>query len=145
MLMHRMDRAPSLGMIVLDEDLDEQTVHRLLAEAGQAVDEGVVAIILDCAQLRFLTPYGLSSLLRVRKLLKARFGSGQGRLRLVSIRPSVLETIQSAELSDAFGIYPNVGAAVSDPVPGEEPVAPPLLLRTSGPQPLAPLSTPLPR
>lgn len=124
MLMHRTDRAPSLGIISLDDEIDEQTAHRLLAEAGQAVDDGVLAIVLDCTQLRFLTPYGLASLLRVRKLLKARFGSGRDRLRLAGVRSSVLEVIESADLSDAFGVYPDLAAAIAAEVPGEEPANP---------------------
>ncbi|MFW5653358.1 MAG: STAS domain-containing protein [Planctomycetota bacterium] len=120
MLMRRIERAPaSLGMITLDEDLDEHSEHRLLAEVGQAIEGGVAAIVLDCSKLRYLTPFGLASMLRIRKRLKSRYGSGQGRLRLASARPSVLHVIRSANLDSAFSIYDDVAQALIDTLPTE--------------------------
>ena len=82
--------------------------------AGQFVDElekvikaGITKLVVDCAQLRYISSSGLGTLIRLHKKMRDRGGD----VRLAAVDNSVVRIIEMTRLHQVFHLYPTVDEA----------------------------------
>jgi serine/threonine-protein kinase RsbW len=83
--------------------LDAVSTPPAIAQINSAIGGGVCWVLLDLAQVTFLSSSGLRALLLVRKDLLAR----QGELRLCSLQPQVHEVFTLTGFTQVFSIHHN--------------------------------------
>jgi anti-sigma B factor antagonist len=75
-----------------------------VAEAAAPPD-----VLIDLNDVEFLSSSVLGKLIRLLKRIREK----NGRLRLCSIRPSILEVFEITQLHKVFEIYPDADEAIS--------------------------------
>lgn len=88
----------------LNNDATEGTIDRLEGEISSGKHKKVV---VDCAQLQFLSSFGLSLVLRLRN---AAVGAG-GEVKLAAINPMIEQMLRVSRMAPLFLIYADADQA----------------------------------
>lgn len=82
--------APKARLVALDGELDGSAVELMLSQVTGLLDEGVVFLVLDCENLRYVNSTGLGILLHFTRIFRDRGGA----FRLVNVNMSVYEIME---------------------------------------------------
>jgi anti-anti-sigma factor len=96
-------------VLSLEGRLDTVTHPALEERLASEINGGALQIVLDCAQLNYLSSLGLRVLLKNAKKLAPL----QGRLVLAGLQPHVLDVLRLAGYDSIFSHYPTVAAALA--------------------------------
>ncbi len=114
------ENAQSICVVTLEDELSQTDITPMMRQLEDLAHNGVSAVIFDCAALQFLASYGLSILLRTRKLfrdaLETKNTPNQGDLEpvhLVHVSGSILDVIRIAKLNDILPIHNEIGDAMN--------------------------------
>ncbi|MFF0062352.1 STAS domain-containing protein [Streptomyces sp. NPDC005279] len=97
-------------VLVLDGELDHDTVQPLREALAEAVEARAERIVVDCADLRFCDSTGLNVLLRAR-LAASETG---GRVELAGLRPPVARMFDITGAQAVFRVYATIDEALAD-------------------------------
>jgi anti-sigma B factor antagonist len=95
--------------VVLSGILDENSSNYLLGCVEDEILEGSKKLILDCAQVAFISSMGLGTLIRIRSRMQ-KIG---GDVKIASVHATVAEVMRVVGLNRIFQIYPNVDDAIA--------------------------------
>ncbi len=95
--------------VVLSGDLDEDNCEYVLDCVKDEILEGRRKLILDCADLEFISSMGLGMLVRV----SARMKKLGGDVKLAAVQNAVAQVLTVVGLSRIFQIYPTVSEAIA--------------------------------
>ena len=95
--------ADSAQVFELAGRLDAVSTQHSIADVYAAIGTGARHILLDLAQVSFLSSSGMRALLQVRKELLALEGS---ELRLCALQPQVYEVFTLTGFTQLFAIHP---------------------------------------
>lgn len=82
--------APKARLVALDGELDGSAVELMLSQVTGLLDEGVLFLVLDCENLRYVNSTGLGILLHFTRIFRDRGGA----FRLVNVNMSVYEIME---------------------------------------------------
>ena len=82
--------APKARLVALDGELDGSAVELMLSQVTGLLDEGIVFLVLDCENLRYVNSTGLGILLHFTRIFRDRGGA----FRLVNVNMSVYEIME---------------------------------------------------
>jgi len=101
------DRDRDLLILSADGGLNASTAPEMLAELERLIESGTRKIIVDCANLDYISSYGIGVLIRLHKKL-AKSG---GDVKFSSIRSTVVQILHVARIDRLFEIYPDIDQA----------------------------------
>lgn len=105
-----LDRLPvPVQVFALQGRLDAVSTGPAIAQVQAAIDAGARQVLLDLAQVHFLSSSGLRALLLVRKALLAQ----GGELRLCALQPPVQEVFTITGFTQVFTIHRSVEEAMA--------------------------------
>jgi anti-sigma B factor antagonist len=98
------------GVLVVahEGNLDERNADAFFEAVTQALQAGTQLVVLDCTRLRYISSYGLGTLVRVHKRLADR----GGEVRLAAGGDRVVTLLHLVRLNDVFPMHPSVDAAI---------------------------------
>jgi anti-sigma B factor antagonist len=102
------------SVVAVGGDLDLTTSPRLRKEIVALVSWGTTRVVLDLGGIEFCDSVGLGVIVAAVK----RVRSHGGELRLANCSPPVLRLLELTRLDRALPPYPDVAAALADPVEG---------------------------
>lgn len=82
--------APKARLVALDGELDGSAVELMLSQVTGLLDEGILFLVLDCEELRYVNSTGLGILLHFTRIFRDRGGA----FRLVNVNMSVYEIME---------------------------------------------------
>lgn len=94
-------------VIKADGGLNSQTATQFVSELATLVDGGIKKIVVDCANLDFISSYGLGVLVRLHGRLHDRGGD----VKLCNVKGVVAKAFQATRIAEFFEIYPDVERA----------------------------------
>lgn len=89
--------------------LGETEAHQFERELLNLIERGSVKLVLDMADVSFVTSTGLGAFMVAHKRVKPR----QGYVRIVRPQPLVRQILEITKLVKLFGNYPSVDAAIA--------------------------------
>jgi anti-anti-sigma factor len=95
--------------ITVSGRLDAETSPKLDEVLDSAMEQGFFRIVLNLADVSYVSSRGLKSFIRARKMTR-RFNRGD--LRLVSLQPKIKEILEFTGLLPLFPIYDDPVEAV---------------------------------
>ncbi len=95
---------PKSTTATLSGQINGQTSGKLDRELRGLLQQGVCSVVLDLAQVDFISSTGISVILNTRKLLKQR----EGDLALVNLQPQVEKAFEVMSLLPKLNIFNNV-------------------------------------
>lgn len=98
-------------ILALSGRLDALAAPEFESAAGRLVDEGARAVILDLADLVFVSSAGLRGFLSLAKTLRGV----QGEIRFSGLQEAVAEVFTISGFPKMFAIHPSLEAATDDP------------------------------
>lgn len=101
------DRTNNVMVVAIDGGLDSRTAEEFSTQVERLVEGGISRIIVDCAELTYVSSAGLAALLRVH----ARMRRKGGDVRLAGVRGLVTQVLTLAHLDRLFELYPDVERA----------------------------------
>jgi len=104
-----MDNRHTPPVLCLHGDIDLNTAPQLIEEAGRLIDAGSRLLVLDLSGVGFCDSSGLSALVRLRN----RLHPVGGRVNLVGPTPIVQRVLEVSGLTEIFGTFPSVEAALA--------------------------------
>jgi len=125
------------SIIRLGRVLDEQSAEELMNQVRERAESGLLYLVFDCANLEYITSFGLSVFLRARKIMRKKFGDsteiplhtdshpvgsngektngeidpGSTRIRLAGVQPNVMGILRTACLLQILPVYHDVESA----------------------------------
>ncbi len=94
-------------VVKADGGLNARTADAFVTDLEKLVDTGLRKIIVDCAQLNYISSYGLGVLVRLHSRL-ARHG---GNVKIASVKGVIVDVLRLTRLNTIFEIYPDVDRA----------------------------------
>ncbi len=102
---HDVDR--NILIVSADGGLNLDTAEQFIDSLETIIDAGVRRVVVDCANLRYISSAGLGLLLR----LHHRLASHGGNVMLANVRGGIASIVANTRLSDVFRIYGDVDEA----------------------------------
>ncbi len=90
-----------------DGGLNSDTAEQFVEELSTLVESGLTRIIVDCADLDYISSYGLSVLVR----LHAKLAKRGGDVKLAGVRGVIQQVLNLTRVNSLFEIYPDVNRA----------------------------------
>jgi anti-anti-sigma factor len=103
------ERRDEIAIITPVGRISEMEVHQLSAELTGLAEDGVVRMVLDFAEVEFVTSACLGVLMAAHKLCR---GAG-GWLHVARPQPLVRQILEITKLVRLFGIYDSVDEAAT--------------------------------
>ncbi len=100
-------------------DLSTDTADQLLAQARQAYQAGTLNLLMDLAEVPYISSYGIRALSDMYKMLRTEPPAGGGmaskspHLKLANPSPPVLKVLQTTGLDLVLEIYPDLMEAIA--------------------------------
>ena len=113
MLCRRSTQDPRICVVTMEQDLNEKNVPGLMNEITFQCGEGVQAFVIDCSRLRFISSYGVSVLLRIRKYTRECTGLSLEPVALAGAPSTVMDVLNMARLGTVFPARDDVASSVS--------------------------------
>ncbi|MEN9353713.1 MAG: hypothetical protein RL318_1038 [Fibrobacterota bacterium] len=101
--------APKARVLVLDGELDGSAVELMLSQVTGLLDEGILFLLLDCEELRYVNSTGLGILLHFTRIFRDRGGA----FRLVHVNMSVYEIMEIIGANTLLEIHDSLEEAQS--------------------------------
>ncbi len=98
---------PNALIVTVDGGLDRTTSVQFVDAIEKMIATGLCHIIVDCGKLRYISSYGIGTLIRLHKRMRKRGGD----VKLASLHGVVWDVLRTASLDKVFNIYPNVERA----------------------------------
>ncbi len=95
-------------VISADGGLNRQTADQFTSNIISLIEAGLQSIIVDCEKLTYISSYGVSVLLRLRK----RAAKAGGEVKIANVHSRIVEVLGMMKLGKLFAIYPNVDKAL---------------------------------
>ncbi len=107
-------RLPRVDILSLRGRMLEPEARQLQARIAELLDQGYARLILDLAELEFMSSPGLRVMIEGRRRAeKARaHGGGHGDVRLAGAGPYIKEILARTGFTSYFPIYDDLVAAV---------------------------------
>jgi anti-sigma B factor antagonist len=105
----RVSEAGQAVVVRLEGEVRVLEVPRLQVPLMQLVARKVPLVVLDLADLTFISSLAIGALVGLRRDL-GRFG---GRVRMAGVRPAVAEVLESTRVGTLFASYATVEEAVA--------------------------------
>lgn len=102
-------RDADIVAVVLSGTIDQENCNYLLECVAEEILEGRKKLILDCAQLEYISSMGLGMLVRVHSRMK-KLG---GDVKLAALQGAVAQIMNVVGLNRLFQIYPTVADAIA--------------------------------
>ncbi|MHC4986021.1 MAG: STAS domain-containing protein [Planctomycetota bacterium] len=96
-------------VVSADGGIDSQTSRQFVDEVCNLVQSGMSKLIVDCAQLTYVSSYGLGVLLRLHKHAK----KAGGEVKLTGLGGPLVKVLNVTRLDRIFGIYKDVDDALA--------------------------------
>ncbi|MEO1980663.1 MAG: STAS domain-containing protein, partial [Fuerstiella sp.] len=106
---HKLEDAPGILVLQLTGNLDAQNSEYLMDCVQGHIEDGIDRIILNCAELDFISSVGLGTLIRAMTRLKKQGGT----VALAGARGAVADVIRLVRLNRLANIYGNVAEAAA--------------------------------
>ena len=106
---HRLEDAPGILVLELTGSLDTQNSEYLMDCVQGHIEDGIDRIILNCADLEFISSIGLGTLIRAMTRLKKQGGT----VALAGAQGGVADVLRLVRLNRLLGIYDDVGEAAA--------------------------------
>lgn len=99
------------GILVLEVigELDNYAVKDFTECLEYEIEKGHRRIIVDCANLRFVSSMGMGTLVRIHGKMRKQGGN----VRLANLTGLVADLFKLTHLDRLFGIYPGIDAAAA--------------------------------
>ncbi|MHC5002440.1 MAG: STAS domain-containing protein [Planctomycetota bacterium] len=94
-------------ILAADGGLNRQTAENFIESIEALVDAGLTKLIIDCANLDFVSSYGLGLLVRLHRRLKQHGGN----VKICNLRGLLPQVLEATKLAGLFEIYPDVNRA----------------------------------
>jgi anti-sigma B factor antagonist len=91
-----------------DSGIDSYKVQGFLNELQRLIEGGARKLVVDCAQIGYLSSVGITALIRVHK----RMAEHGGSVKLAAIQPPLARLLEITRLDQVFQIYPTVDDAL---------------------------------
>ena len=102
---HEMDK--DVLVVAADGGLDSRNVDEFKVGIQEIVDSGVTKVIVDCANLTYISSGGLGALVTLHKTMKARGAD----VKIAGARSMILDVMSITSIDKMFEFYPNVNRA----------------------------------
>jgi anti-anti-sigma factor len=99
---------PDARLLRLDGDLDSMNVETTLTLVNKLFAEGMVHLVADFTNLRYINSTGLGILLHVSKSARAKGGS----FKVACVNENVYEVIEVIGANALLDIYPQLDEAI---------------------------------
>ncbi len=103
------EKIDGIPVIRISGRIDMETASELEQNCGKFIDQGERSLVLDFTGVRFISSWGLRSILTIGKKL-AKTG---GQLVTCGQNPTVKEVFQISGFDSAFPAFPTLPAAVA--------------------------------
>jgi len=102
----------------LEEPIDERVAGALDRRTSEAIARGAVWVVFDCSALPYLSTYGLTVLLRLRRRLRSEIGVDSAGIALAAASAQVAAMIRAGGLETVIPVHESPEAAVGRPSRG---------------------------
>ena len=99
-------------VICVDQEIDEVNVPPMLQEVDRLIESGVMRIVMDCRDLTYISSYGLSVFLRVRKSLRDHTGNTDAVVHLARVNHLIEDVVRMSRLDRILPLHLDVDSAV---------------------------------
>lgn len=99
-------------VIRVDDALDEANVPPMLQEVDRLIESGVTCLVMDCRDLTYISSYGLSVFLRLRKSLRDHTGLADAVVHLARVNHLIEEVVRMSRLDRILPLHLDVDSAV---------------------------------
>jgi len=96
-------------VVSADGGIDSHTSRQFVDEVCNLIQSGMGKLVIDCAQLTYVSSYGLGVLLRLHKNAK----KAGGEVKLCGLGGPLVKVLSVTRLDRVFGIYPDVDTALA--------------------------------
>ena len=96
-------------VVSADGGLNRAVSQRFVEEVESMVDSGLRKIVVDCAQLTYISSFGLGVLLQLHRRMKKH----NGDVKLCNVHNVVLDVLRLTRLQTIFGIYDDLSKALA--------------------------------
>lgn len=104
----QVSRAPTAYIITLCGRWDTLSASAFEQRCAALVREGMRSVVIDAAEVDYVSSFGLRSLLNIGKILEPL----QGRVHMSSLQPQVRKVFVGSGFSSLFPEYPDVETAL---------------------------------
>lgn len=101
-------RAQTAYIITLSGRWDTFSASAFEQQCAALVQDGMRLVVVDAAEVDYVSSFGLRSLLNIGKLLEPL----QGRVHMSSLQPQVRKVFVGSGFSSLFPEYPDVDTAL---------------------------------
>ena len=108
---HEVEQRGDALLVTLHGRIGELEALQLERELLSFIERGSVKLVLDLADVSFVTSSALVALMVADKPAKQR----QGYVRIVRPQPLVRQILETTKLATLFGLYLSVEAAIAAP------------------------------
>jgi anti-sigma B factor antagonist len=100
--------SPDVLVLSADASLDSYNVQVFLNELQRLIEANARKLVVDCAQIGYLSSIGITALIRVHKRMAER----DGTVKLAAVQPPLGRLLEITRLDQVFEKYPTVDEAV---------------------------------
>lgn len=104
------DRDPDIIILGLNGELDPYSTPDFVACVEDMIEKGHRRIIVDCADLKYVSSVGLGALVRVH----ARMKKLDGDVKVTGLRGPVADVFRITMLFKVFSMFESIDDAVAD-------------------------------
>ena len=108
---HEVEQRGDVLLVTLHGGIGEIEAPQLERELQSFIERGSIKLVLDLADVPFVTSSALVALMVADKPAKQR----QGYVRIVRPQPLVRQVLETTRLATRFGLYLSVEAAIAAP------------------------------
>ncbi len=112
---------PGIAVLQVGVTLDEKNADSLMNQVRELSANGLEFLIFDCANLEYITSFGLTVFLRTRKILRQKHHEQDQssdsmrpeihRVRLAAVTPHVADVLRTARLLEILPVFADINAA----------------------------------
>lgn len=108
MMSYEVEQRDDMTVVTPHGRLGEIEAHQLERELLTLVDQGNVRLVIDFADVPFVTSSCLGALMMTHKRVRAK----SGFVRVAGAQPLVHQILEITKLTKLFGVYPAVNDAL---------------------------------
>jgi anti-sigma B factor antagonist len=94
--------SPDVLVLSADASLDSYNVQVFLNELQRLIEANARKLVVDCAQIGYLSSIGITALIRVHKRMAER----DGAVKLAAVRAPLGRLLEITRLDQVFEAYP---------------------------------------
>ena len=99
----------TVSVIKINGDLKQLNNEPVFERAFELINQGTKHVVLDCAELGYISSSGLASLLGARRKIQ----SEGGKIYLAELNSTITKVLELTKLNKFFAIFPSVDELVN--------------------------------